>query len=464
MTLSANDQVDASLGQLRVDPVWAWEPFVPTPNDPWDLRKVGHLFRRAAFAGSWPQLQQALEEGPEKTVSRLTTPPPKLAQFHQQFDPLLREAARGQGQGGIRAWWLRRMVESPFPLEEKLTLFWHGHFAISADRLRDPTLFVDYLLQLRESCLSSWQNVLATVCGHPALLLSAGSPQHRKAQPSLKWARIFAAQVGLAPDGLPATELQEIARAWTGWFVVNNRLRFIASEHDPRPKKILGRQGDFGIPELVAVISAHPASQEFVVRKLFRYFISEEHPPSGELLSPLVDCLAQGESLLGVVRVILRSNIFYSTLAYRSRVKSPVESVVGLARMLGQIVPTARLGEDLVDLGQDLCNPPTFDGWPEGRAWINHLSFLRRKQVLRQLAVSSALDPWAVAQKHGYGSINKLPDFLSQLIYQGDLPSTTMGTLQQKWNSLSASRPFQPADGAKVFLAELVQQPEFELA
>lgn len=463
-TSDSHQAVSASK-ELSVDPAWAWAPYVPSPDDPWDLRKVGHLFRRAAFGGNWAELQNALAEGPERTVARLTTPPEELGKFHQEYDSLLLEAARGAGQSGIRAWWLRRMMETPFPLEEKLLLFWQNHFAISADRVRDPTLFVDYLCRLREQAgEGSWQSVLGAVCGHPALLLSAGSPQNRKAQPSLRWARTFASHVGLGADALSVAELEEIARAWTGWFVINNRLRFIPSEHDPRPKTLLGQQGDFGIAELVRLLCSQPASQEFVARKLFRYFVSEEHSPSRELLAPLTERLAQGDSILAVVRVILRSNIFFSPLAYRSKVKSPVELVVGLSRQLAQTLPTSRLGEDLVDLGQDLCNPPTFDGWPDGRAWIHQLSYVRRKRVLRQLVAIPAVSPWTIAQTYGYGKVEKFPEFLTELLFQGDLPTETLAGIRERWKSLNAPQPPRLTEAAKTLLTDLLSLPEFELA
>src|ERR1700681_3870760 len=104
-----------------------WAPYQPTPQDPWDLRKVAHLHRRAGFGATWPELQRDLRAGPAASVSRLLNPPVASADEMQVLDGLRRSADTSDER--LKAWWLYRVVFGSHPLEEKLTLFWHGHFA-----------------------------------------------------------------------------------------------------------------------------------------------------------------------------------------------------------------------------------------------------------------------------------------------------------------------------------------------
>ena len=106
-----------------------WAPYEPDAGRPWNLRLAGHLYRRAGFGATWGQLQQALADGPQRTVDRLLRPEADTDAFNQGFDEYDAAAARSGSADGLRAWWLRRMIHTPHPLLEKMTLFWHHHFA-----------------------------------------------------------------------------------------------------------------------------------------------------------------------------------------------------------------------------------------------------------------------------------------------------------------------------------------------
>ncbi len=458
----------SSMSSFRaIDPKWAWDEYNSNPQEPWDLKKAAHLYRRAAFAPGYGDLSRALEDGPAKTITALLTPPEGLGLFHSEYDTLLKDAARTQGWAGIRAWWLRRMMESPFPLEEKLTLFWHTHFAIAGDRVGDPALLTDYLIRLRQKCRDSWEDILAEVALHPTFLLSGGAPSHRKMAPNIHWAKVFCDHVALGPHNHRVLKPEEVARVWTGWFVLNKKLRFIPTERDTDPKTIFDQTGDLTVAELVQLVGRHPLSQEFIVRKLYQYFVSDEHSPPPALLRPLVELLETTNSVHAVVERILRSNLFFSPLAYRAKIKSPVELVVGLARSFESLIPTAPLGEELASAGQDLCNPPSFEGWPAGKHWIHQGTYLARKRLLKRIVggptAQSTLDPWKTAQKYQKASIRDFPKFLAELLYQHDLEPCVEEALQKRWNSLTQIRPFAPGQAAKILLTEFLLLPEYEL-
>src|SRR5437016_818567 len=133
----------------RLDPAGAWEPWAPGPDDPWSLKWAGHLYRRAAFGATWDELRAALREGPEATIDRLLAGGEGQSEFDRIMDDL---APANQGtffvpagvESGVglslQDWWLYRILHTTHPLRERMTLFWHNHFATSIDKVRQPDL------------------------------------------------------------------------------------------------------------------------------------------------------------------------------------------------------------------------------------------------------------------------------------------------------------------------------------
>ncbi len=121
----------------KVSPVWAWERYQPSDKAPWTLQRAGHLFRRASFGSTWNELQTALKEGPDKAIDRLLKGGPGQAEFDQATAALADSIARVNNGQQLRAWWLHRMLYSPHPVQEKLTLFWHNHFATSNAKVQN---------------------------------------------------------------------------------------------------------------------------------------------------------------------------------------------------------------------------------------------------------------------------------------------------------------------------------------
>ncbi len=118
-----------TLTEQHRDPAWAWARYEPAAGRPWTLALAGHLHRRAGFGGTWEQIQRALRDGPQRTVDGLLRPAGDVAGFNRDFDKYEASADDARGVEDLRAWWLQRMMQSPHPLLEKMTLFWHGHFA-----------------------------------------------------------------------------------------------------------------------------------------------------------------------------------------------------------------------------------------------------------------------------------------------------------------------------------------------
>src|SRR5262249_12465989 len=128
----------------QLDPAEAWKPWTPQADDPWSLKWAGHLYRRAAFGATWAELQTAVHAGPEATLRKLLTPGPGQAEFDELMDALGPEAGQNQpfgpGNDTLQGWWLYRMIATRHPLQERMALFWHNHFATSVAKVQQFAL------------------------------------------------------------------------------------------------------------------------------------------------------------------------------------------------------------------------------------------------------------------------------------------------------------------------------------
>ena len=447
------------------DPDWAWAAYAPDAERPWGLRLAGHLFRRAAFGTDWGQLQQALTDGPERTIDKLLTPEADLGAFNRTYDEYEASAAGAGSTNGLRAWWLRRMLYTPHPLLEKMTLFWHNHFATGNARVKSASLMRAHVQLLREHAMGCFEPLLEAISRDPATLVWLGADANRRALPNEGYARQFLAHFSLGPGNFSEDDIREAARAFTGWFVLRNRLRYIAREHDPGTKKVLGQEGNFDGDDVVRIVLEHPAAPQFLVRRLYRWMISETHEPDDALLAPLADAFAEDYDTGKLIERMLRSNLFFSPIAYRQRIKCPVEFALGIVKGFGGTVPTAPLGGDLAALGQDLYNPPTVRGWEGGRYWINSSTLVGRSNLALALVSGSKpyedkLDPLGVAGKHGHATPESAARFLIDLFLQGDVEP---GVAEALLATVAASGD-NASQQVRRFAHGVMTLPEFHLA
>jgi uncharacterized protein (DUF1800 family) len=134
----------------KLDAEWAWSPYRPDAQHPWNLRLAGHLLRRSSFGASWQQLQAAVQDGPQAAIDRIVRPDADVAAFDDALDQYASAAGRSGNIQSLRAWWLRRILETPFPLQEKMTLFWHSRLGISQDRVKSAALMANHIRILRD--------------------------------------------------------------------------------------------------------------------------------------------------------------------------------------------------------------------------------------------------------------------------------------------------------------------------
>jgi uncharacterized protein (DUF1800 family) len=442
------------------DAAWAWAPYQPGAGQEWDLRLAGHLYRRAAFGGTWDELQAALKDGPQRSVEKLIRPKGETHAFNETYDGYEQEAARSSSANNAVAWWLRRMIETPHPLLEQMTLFWHNYFGLSNERLSHPAMLCRHLHRLRRQALGKFDALLGDVLNEPALFVALDARANRKARPNPEFARILLEQFMLGRGRFSESDVQATARAFTGWFVSQDELRYVAREHDSSPKTLLGHEGDFEVKDVLRLVLLQPATSQLVVRRLYRSLISETSATPDALIAPLAADFAKDYDLARLVETVLRSNLFFSPAAYRQKIKSPVEFSVGLLRSLRVTAGTLPLSADLAALGQDLYEPPTVKGWPGHRSWLNRLTILGRASLAHSLlsnqgAYGGKMDLQGIAQKDGSETPQANCDFLCDLLLQGDLPKPAR-------HSLAATAAAKAGVGELAAL--LATMPEYQLA
>jgi uncharacterized protein (DUF1800 family) len=393
---------------LRDDPRRAWEPFTPSAEEPWDEARVAHLHRRAGFGAHWCQVVRDTAEGFEASLARVLEgethgPDGRAASaFDEIVEAMVDSARRRPAIQRVQLLWLFRMLFTPFPLAERMTLAWHGHFATSQAKVDNPLAMLDQNLAQRELWRAPFGRLVLAMIKDPALLTWLDGFESRKAHPNENLARELLELFVLGEGNYTEADVKNVARALTGWRSVRGdgiEPLFDPSEHDDGPETFLGRTGSFGVDDVARIVVAQPAAARHVARRLYRTFISDTDEPSAELLEPLAEVMQlNGNGEIDVARGIacaLHSRLFHSAWCRGRRVKAPVDYAIGSLRAAEVFNPPP----DLVDLefrltrmGQRLFYPPSVAGWPGGLAWLRDSTLLARANYAAAFAAGPAAE------------------------------------------------------------------------
>jgi uncharacterized protein (DUF1800 family) len=415
-----------------IDPRWAWEPFQPSDQSPWDLKKVGHLYRRASFAATWPELQAALQAGPEKTIAGLLEEKPESSEFMAITGQLAQSITRANNGNQARAWWLYRMLYTANPLREKMTLFWHNHFATSNAKVNNAGFVLGQYDLMRKYALGNFATLLQEMSKDPAMMIWLDTSLSKKGMPNENYARELMELFSLGIGHYTEKDIREAARAFSGWEIKDRKAFFNEAEHDPGQKIVLGQSGNWQGGDIVRICLEQKACPLFIVAKLYRFLVSETVAPSPELLEPLAKQLKGSDYDFGkLVATVLRSNLFFSPTAYRTRVKSPVDFALGIVHALEGHLGTTALSQVLEELGQKVFYPPSVKGWDGGPAWLNGQTLLTRQNLALALTSTedgrfgNKTDPAKLAEKYKKQSDKDLVAFFLGLFLQGDVPAAS---------------------------------------
>jgi uncharacterized protein (DUF1800 family) len=392
--------------QGQLDIATALAPYPETLGD----RAAAHLLRRAGFGGTPAEVRRYAGMRADAAAAALLVlppagtiaPPPEPGESDlaapmtaDSQDPKVRRRERRRAAieaiEAMQLWWLNRMLTTPAPLQEKMTLYFHGHFTSRATP-RFPWITYDQNALFRSYALGNLRELTHAVSKDGAMLLYLNGSTNVAAHPNENYARELMELFTLGVDNYTENDVRESARAWTGWRVDrrSDAVSFDASLHDNGVKTFLGRTGNFNGDDIVDIIFAQPQCARFFASSLLNWFVYND--PEPELVDEVAGLLRRHDfELEPVVATLLRSKVFYSARAYRALVKSPVEFVVGTYKALGlpTVDPSALVA--LQQMGQRLFFPPSVAGWPGGANWLTSGTMIARQNFLTRLLDSQTL-------------------------------------------------------------------------
>jgi hypothetical protein len=446
-----------------IEPDWAWDAFEPSEQAPWSLRRVAHLYRRAGFGANRGKLEAGLELEPAEIVDKLLGGS-DAGDFNRQMDSMAATIVAGGDPSGLSAWWLYRMVHTPAPLVEQLTLFWHGHFATSAAKVNSARLMHAQNELFRKNAAGRFEDLVQGISRDPAMLIYLDSTTNRKIHPNENYARELMELFCLGLDQYSEEDIQELARCFTGWEVDHERFRFNRYQHDTGTKSFLGREGEFGGEDGVRVVLSDEAAPRFIAEKLVRYFVVDDDVPP-PLIEPLARELRENDFQIGpTVRRILTSRMFFSEHALAQKIRSPVGLAVGLVRSLEASTSATLLAEGLQPLGQVPFYPPSVKGWDGGRQWINSTTLLGRANLVRSV-VDDQSSRFAggtladLAEKYELSDSDTMVAWLGELLVAAPLPADAVTQLARLAEARAGDQHRQLAD----VIHAMSTLPEFHL-
>jgi uncharacterized protein (DUF1800 family) len=393
----------------------------------WDEEAAAHLLSRAAFGGTVEQIATVHARGLDRAVHDLVEPDPAA------FDPntpdwahprdlrSLRMEARAAKRSGdktklreerkmegdelldLRRWWLGWMGTTPAPLIEKMTLFWHGHFATSAEKVKDGYWMWRQNDTMRRHALGNFITLTKEMSRDPAMMIYLDLPQSRREHPNENWARELMELFTVGIGNYSEQDVRESARSFTGYRLnlTTQEFFFARNQHDAGRKTFLGRQGNFNGDGIIDILAKQPACAQFIGKKLCRYFITDEPAPA--LVYAVAESLrTHNFEMKQVLREVFSSAEFYATVNMRSQIKSPTQFLIQTCKVLGCDLPAAPIAQGaLRQMGQLLFAPPNVKGWDGGKNWISTSTLLFRNNFANYLINGDAMVPEANRGKGG---------------------------------------------------------------
>ena len=396
-------------------------PFQPLAKKDFDYGAAQHLLNRAGFGGTPAQVRALLELGLDDAVDylvefkgervsnegfefksdilRAQTPEERetlrRARATNDTETIARiERERQERQnadraqiGAMKRWWLARMIETGRPLQEKLTLFWHGHFATGYRTIENSWHMLMQNGMLRSNCAGNFADLARGIISDPAMLKYLDNDENRKSSPNENLARELMELFTLGEgNGYGERDIKEGARALTGRTFRGNEYFFDRAQHDAGGKQILRRSGDFSGDDFVSIILEQPECSRFIAGKLYRFFVNDSPALTRdgvETVERLAKALRDARyELRPALRALFRSQHFHARENRQSIIKSPTQLIVQSVRSLGTPVRSVdRLVEAGDLMGQELFQPPSVKGWPGGRSWINTATMFTRQNT-----------------------------------------------------------------------------------
>jgi hypothetical protein len=407
-----------------------------TPIGPadWNYDFAAHLLERAGFGGTPQEITALAKMTPAQAIARLVrfegTDTSKLPPFDESgvhdpglepfppSRPAVTDQAKKTGEAlGIKVmptgnrrlqpvvneffywlrasvletnrvayWWANRMLTSPRPLEEKMALFWHGHFASNEAKVRDYRKLLGELQLFQKQGTSNFRDLTVAVAQTPGMLAFLDAGVNVKGASNENFAREIMELFTMGVGNYTEKDIREAARAFTGWNFVDMKFVVNKDQHDDGEKTFLGKTGRFDGVDVIDIIMKQPVTADYIAGKIYRNFVREDLSP--ELQKQLGAVLRQNNyEIKPLLEKIFLSHDFYSPASVGTQLKSPVQLTVTTYRKLGlQSIPgVPDFNVATGTLGQQLFSPPTVAGWAGGQSWITPGLLLERANFARDI-------------------------------------------------------------------------------
>lgn len=426
----------------------------PITSQQWDYAKARHLLFRAGFGGTPEEVQKLVDMGPHKAVeylveyhsrpmanielNMLSWERPLAYEEHLHGAAKNRLAEQDERRDSVQHaalvdWWVKRLVESPRPLEEKLVLFWHDHFASSYLTVRNAYMMYRQNQVFRHYA-DNFDALLHGIVQDPAMIQYLNNNENVSGNNNENLGREVLELFSIGEEnsaahkagGYTETDVRDgNTRALTGatFERYSGQFRFQANRHDSGPKTLLGQTGDWGPHEAIDVILEHPATARHLAKKLWQYFVRWE--PDAEAIERLAHVLRHnGYRIRPLLGNLFLSEQFYSDATMASHIKSPVELLVGTANILKLSKPKYSDWRYLLsNMGQALFDPPSVAGWPEGRHWINANLLMLRYTSVADLVKGGGIDFVALLKNEKLQNTDEVVDHLARRCLLANLTS-----------------------------------------
>ncbi len=376
------------------------------------MSQLAHLHRRAGFGARNDELQaltplgyaavveQLLDQTkPDAGVTAIVAPTlvPEYPEAVTLEERKVRQQQNRAERDAITGWWLDRMTLTQSPLREKLTWFWHGHFATSIEKVHPAKLMFDQNVTMRTLGAGSFETLTQSLAKDGAMMMWLDSNSNNKGKPNENFARelmeLFTIGIGSYTD----VDVREAARAFTGWkFSRTAGFSVKPNQADTGVKNLLGTTATTG-EQVITLLCHQPALARFISAKMWSQFAWPVKPDD-----PIVNDLAPGFAadldITKLARAVFMHPQFLSVQAKQGLVKQPVEYVVGTLRALGlqpSYLDRARVEGALTALNQEPFAPPSVGGWPQNGYWISTATSLARLRFAQGIAAMATLD-WLI--------------------------------------------------------------------
>ncbi|HYG50035.1 MAG TPA: DUF1800 domain-containing protein [Flavobacteriales bacterium] len=348
--------------------------------------EISHLYSRATMSVSFAGFQGSLKSNRQQLVQQLFEQSKNYTLLSVDFTGLTSDTKkidRKKLQGKLqelRLEWTKKLISGNEALRERMTFFWHNHFAC---RINNPHALLELNNVTRTLAFAPFKELLVAVSKTPAMLSFLNNQVNRKEHPNENFARELLELFTIGRGNYSETDIKEAARAFTGWGFKRDTYEFVfrAEQHDDGIKSFMGKQGNFSGEDIIDIVLEKKETARYLCRKMFGHFVSEAVPE--KTVNEYAEFYYSTNYHTGkLIEKLFLSDFFYEKKHFSAIIKSPVELLVGLNKSfpISWSKPESLLYIQRIT-GQLLFNPPNVAGWPGGKNWIDSSSLMFRLKL-----------------------------------------------------------------------------------